>query len=393
MNERAAAITGVGVIVPIGIGFEQLGKALAGGATGLDEIAGFDAADLPVQIAGEVRGFELSDHITSMKTYIDRASALALAASAMALRQSGWNAGLDGDNIGLCLGSAWGCEDSIRFYTAKLIASDPKFAPPLVFTHGYANAPNSLVSIEFGLRGHNACFAGGWAAGAAALENALDVIRRDGTQRLLAGGVDALSEIALRSAIAEGLASADLGRPFDTAADGLLLGEGAAILALESVESARNRKARAIGYVLGSGSGGGADLARAVSLAIERALRDAGVDAAHIGAVFASASGLRQVDAAEAAAIAAALPGKPPVVTLKGAMGDPMGAWAPVGVAAALCCMHAGELPANQGLRSPISNEINVPRETTRGDFSTCLVLNTSPGGYAAATVVGKAEG
>ena len=235
MSERIA-VTGIGVVSPIGTGFESFRRALAAGKSGIGEITNFDASELPVQIAGEVRDFNLAEHIASMKTYLDRTSAFALAASAMAISQAGWAAPLD--DAGLCLGTAWGCQDSIELYVTKLIESDPKFAPPLVFTHGYANAPNSLVSIEFGLHGHNACFAGGCTAGAAAIEAAVDFIRRDGAQRLLAGGSDAFSDVALRVLLAANLAVHG-GRPFDAASDGLVPGEGAAMLALESEQSER----------------------------------------------------------------------------------------------------------------------------------------------------------
>jgi len=387
VNPRPAAITGVGVITPIGTGCDELTEALSEGRSGIREITNFDAEDLPVKYAAEAADFDLTNHISSIKTYVDRTSALALAAAAMALGDSQWIGNVPGAEIGLCLGSAWGCQDSVELYTRKIVESDPKFAPPLVFTHSYANAPNSLVSIEFGLRGHNTCFAGGPTAGAAALECALDLIRRDGSQRLLAGGADALSEVAVRAAIVEGLVTAKVPRPFDAAADGLVPGEGAGLLALESVDDAEGRKAEIAGYLLGAGSGGGGSHSEALSRAIARALADAGAGADEIDAVFASASGLPGVDAAEARAIAE-LPGKPPVVALKSLIGDPMGAWARVAVAAALCCIHAGVLPATAHLRRPLSAEINILRDPLECTPDTCLVLNLEPSGYAAAIVL-----
>ena len=409
MNGLPAAITGLGVVSPIGIGIDQFRTAIGTGVHGLGEITKFDAGGLPTQLAGEARGFDLAQHLTSMKTYVDRASAFALAAAAMALKASGWlnesNSagnhfiGIAGDDAGLCLGSAWGCQDSIALYTEKLTSGDPKFAPPLVFTHGYANAPTSLVSIEFGLRGHNTCFAGGWTAGSAALASAIDLIRRRPGQRLIAGGMDALSEVPLRAAHAEGLLSADLCRPFDGAADGLLLGEGAALLALEALDAARTRNARVHGLLLGCGASGGSanDPAPAVARAIELALADAAVKPGRIDAVFASASGVPRIDAAEAAALAdvfsAVMPNAgPPVVALKSLMGDPMGAWGPLAVVAAVCCMEAGVIPATANLRTPLSPALNIPREPVAAALHTCLVLNTSPSGYAAALVVADSE-
>jgi len=387
VSNQPVAITGIGVITPVGIGFEELSEGIGKGRSGIAEITNFDAEALPIQYAGEARAFDLANHIGSIKTYLDRTSALALAAAAMALGDSQWIGNMPGAEIGLCLGTAWGCEDSIELYTRKLVESQPKFAPPLVFTNAYANAPNSLVSIEFGLRGHNACFSGGATAGAAALQSALDLIRRDKSQRLLAGAADALSEVAVRACIAEGIVTSDLCRPFDSSADGLLPAEGAALLALESAESALNRKAGIMGYLLGSGSSGGASCADAVSRAIALALDDAGCGADAVDAVFASASGLPAIDAAEAKAIAG-LPARPPVVALKSLIGDPMGAWAPVGVAAALCCIDGGVLPATARLREAVSAEINILREPLEATPGICLILNVEPSGYAAALIV-----
>jgi len=385
MNQRPVAITGIGVITPIGVGRDDLRTGLAEGRSGIAEITSFDTHGLAIELAGEVHDFDLTNHIASIKTYLDRTSAFALAAAAMALAEAEWIGNVPGADIGLCLGTAWGCQDSIELYTSKLMEGNPKFAPPLVFTHSYANAPNSLVSIEFGLHGYNTCFAGGWTAGASALESAVDLVRRDSSQRLLAGGGDALSEVAVRTMLAQQMVTADLPRPFDASADGLLPGEAAALLALESLQGARGREAEILGYILGTGSAGGPDRTAALARAIRFALADAGIE--QVDAVFASASGIPETDAAEAAAIAL-LPGRPPVVALKAVIGDPSGAWTPVAVAAALCCIHAGILPAAANLRAPISAEINILHEPLQRTPATCLILNLPPTGAATATVV-----
>jgi len=385
MNRQPVAITGIGAVTPIGIGRENLRNALAHGRSGIAEITSFDTDGLAIELAGEVADFDIANHIGSIKTYLDRTSAFALAAAAIALAEAKWIGNVPGAEIGLCLGTAWGCQDSIELYTSKLMEGNPKFAPPLVFTHGYANAPSSLVSIEFGLRGYNTCFAGGWTVGATALESAVDLIRRDPSQRLLAGGADALSEVAVRTMLADDMMTAGLPRPFDASADGLLPGEAAALLALESPQNARSREAEIFGYILGTGSAGGADGAAALSRAIGFALDESGID--RVDAVFASASGLRETDAAEAAAIAQ-LPGKPPVVAIKSLIGEPCGAWAPVAVAAAICCIEAGVLPATANFREPIRPDIHVLSAPIAYAPATCLILNLSPGGAAAAAVV-----
>jgi len=391
MTDRSAAITGAGIVSPLGVGWEDFCSSLSSGRVALGEITAFDTEDLPVAIAGEVAGFDLEAHISSVKTYLDRCSAFALAASAMALGDSRWIGNMPGADIGLCLGSAWGCQDTIQLYTRKLIESDPKFAPPLVFTHGYANAPNSIVSIEFGLRGHNVCYAGGETAGAAALERALELVRRDSSQRLLAGGVEAMSEVRVRMALHEKRLTPDLCRPFDAGADGMLPGEGAGVLAVESPAAALAREAEILGYLAGSGSSGKRKCAEAVTEAIKNALRDAGIEPGEIDAVFASASGLPELDAAEASAIEQ-LPGAPPVTALKSLFGEPEGSWAPQAVVAVLCCMDSGVLPPVANLRQPVSGNINIIREPLPLKIKTALILNVAASGYAAAIIVKAAQ-
>jgi len=387
MNDRWAAITGAGIVSPLGVGWEDFCSSLPAGNVALGEITTFDTEGTPAAIAGEISDFDLEAHINSVKTYLDRCSAFALAASAMALGDSRWIGNMPGADIGLCLGSAWGCQDTIQLYTRKLMESDPKFAPPLVFTHGYPNAPNSIVSIEFGLRGHNVCYAGGETAGAAAIERALEIVRRDPSQRLLAGGVEALSEVRVRMAQHEKRITSDLCRPFDSGADGLLPGEGAGMLAVESREAALAREAEILGYLAGCGTSGKRDRMAAAAEAVRNALKDAGLQANEIDTVFASASGLPYVDAAEASAIEE-LPGKPPVTALKSLFGEPEGSWAPQAIVAVLCCMESGVLPPVANLRQPINTKINIVREPLPRRIETALVLNVAASGYAAAIIV-----
>ena len=134
MNRQPVAITGIGAVTPIGIGRENLRNALAHGRSGIAEITSFDTDGLAIELAGEVADFDIANHIGSIKTYLDRTSAFALAAAASALADAKWIGNVPGAEIGLCLGTAWGCQDSIELYTSKLMEGNPKFAPPLVFT-------------------------------------------------------------------------------------------------------------------------------------------------------------------------------------------------------------------------------------------------------------------
>ena len=217
MQSRQVAIRAIGPVTPIGTGAEAFATRLKEGRSGLDEITGFDTSDLAIQSAFEVQDFDLADHLDSVKSYVDRTSAFGLAAASMALKDAQWEPSEE-QPIGLVLGTEWGCLDSMQLYAEKITKADPKFAQPLLFTQGYMNAPNSLISIEFGLRGFNACFSCGRTSGATAIGYAFDVIRHGRANRLLAGGVDVLSRV---------LCASQDGKAYGP------LGEAAGLLALE----------------------------------------------------------------------------------------------------------------------------------------------------------------
>jgi len=259
---RTVAIRAVAPVTSIGIGADAFAEALDAGRCGLDEIVGFDVSDLAVQVAGEVQDFDLTDYLKSVKSYVDRASAFGLAAAALALRDAGWEPS-DADPIGLVLGTEWGCLESMELFAEKITKADPKFAQPLLFTQGYANAPNSLISIEFGLRGTNACFSCGRTSGAAAIAYAFDQIRHGRADRVLAGGVDVLSRV---------LCASQDGRAFGP------LGEAAGLLALGP--GGGDDEVLLLGAGLASGE-------RCGRRAMEAALRDAQLDPDPIAIILA----------------------------------------------------------------------------------------------------------
>ncbi len=351
MSESDVVITGAGCISALGVHLDELADALAEGRSGMGEIASFDASAYPCRHGAEVLDLELSDFLESSKTYIDRTSAFTLAACSDALKQAGWLGDLPacgpaqtGESVGLVLGTAWGCLDSLELFTEKFATGKRKFVPPLPFTHSYANAPNSLAAIEFKLRGFNACLAGGQTAGAAAIEYAWRRIRLGKDRRLLAGGSDALSESIFHAYCLRGQLSRDgAARPYDPASGGMLLGEGAAIFALEDAASAEAREADALARLLGCGAARGRTVAEGLARSMRLALAEAALRLADVGLVVGIGCGLPTLDAAERAAVAVLFGEEaPPIATIKALAGEAMGAGGPLSLAAAICCLAAG---------------------------------------------------
>ncbi|HYF51271.1 MAG TPA: beta-ketoacyl synthase N-terminal-like domain-containing protein [Planctomycetota bacterium] len=184
-----------------------------------------------------------------IKSYIDRTSALALLAAKRALADAGLGR-QDADSkleIGCAYGTTLGCLDAMGIFWNKCKTSNPKFAQPLPFTHGYANSPSSLLCIEFGLRGPAATFSGEKLAGLEALTFAADQIAAGSGEIILAGA----SESLVQQGWAHLLASGQLGKSgkWD---DGLIPGEGAVMLVLESEPSAKARGARIYAEIEGT---------------------------------------------------------------------------------------------------------------------------------------------
>ena len=343
LDHESAAITGIGVVSSIGTGFEAFLGALRSGSKAGGPLTLFEERDAPP--VAEAKVFELEDHIETVKTYIDRTSAFALAACAMARNQAGWSLDEEGErSAGLSLGTAWGCAGSTELYARKFVNSGPKLVPPLIFIHSYANAPNSIISIEYNIRGFNACLTGGHASGLQAVSYGADQIRLGRTRYLLAGGADSLTRFVLQGYRSEGRLAGE-SQPFDRNSTGFLLSEGAAVLAMEPASQAGPR---ALAQIVGTGRGPADDGPDGAVLAMRRALDEAGLSADELGLILAAGAGEPELDELEAQAIGrlvesggAAIP----VFALKALTGEPMAAGGPMAVAAAIGILTSGELP------------------------------------------------
>ncbi len=346
-------ITGVGCITPLGLSLEALGAALQEGRSAIGEIASFDASAHPCRHAAEVLDLELSDFIESSKTYIDRTSAYALAACASALKDAHWSGD---ESVGLILGTAWGCMDSLELFAQKLFDGKPKFVPLLPFTHSYANAPNSLASIEFKLRGFNACLTCGHVAGLAAVEYACRRIALGREKRLLAGGAEGLSASIFQAyCVAGGLNPGAEPRPYDPASAGMLLGEGAAVFAIEEAESARQWNTPVLARVAGWASCRGDAVADGLARSMREAMGRGGIAPGDVDAILGIGCGLPALDAAETEAVRGVFGDSLPLLTsVKGLLGEAMGAGGPMSLAAALACLEGHFLPGGEPLHNPL---------------------------------------
>ncbi len=275
-NRRRVAITGVGMVTPLGHDVASTWDALLAGRSGVGAIRNFDASGFPVRIAAEVKGFDPRIAIDNRKLlkFAKSSHAFALAAAGEAMR----DAGLRPDPT---TATRWGCavgtgmmglefEDLVEVH--RQCAPDGEFHPerlllngavanPITFCRSQCATGVALLLQQFGIRGyatsvHTACASSGQALG-----TGMKLIRRGRADWVLAGGFDSMiNPVGLSGFCLLGALSPDndtperASRPFDATRNGFVLGEGAAFLILEEWETARRRGARIYAELAGDGN-------------------------------------------------------------------------------------------------------------------------------------------
>lgn len=366
MAERcqAVAVTGVGVVSPIGLGRQQFWTALSAGRSGIAPLEGPSVpAGLPT-LAAEVRGFAAREFIASAHLRrMDKLSRMIVAASRMALDDARvvLNRMLP-DRVGVVVGSALGNMSESAAYLERVFTKGPGSASPMIFPNLVLNAPASYVAMEFGFTGVNLTVAQGETSGEQAIILGCELLRAGRADVVLAGGGDELVAIITDTYRRAETLSAQRGRPewsspYDTERNGVVLGEGAAILVLELAAGARARGAAAF-----------AEIERAVTFsvpapvydwpqrapgavqALRRLLSDNAVDL-----ICGSANSSRRLDACEIdlfSSLVGERAGRVRVTSIKGAIGEFGGAGA-LNAAAACLALREQTVPPLCHLRQP----------------------------------------
>jgi len=338
---RRAVITGVGVISAAGEDAVSLASALELGAPLASEITAFETEPGEPTRAAEIADFDLARHVPSVRSYLDRTSAMALASAKLALAQASLvDEEKRAGEVGLAFGTQWGCLDSMELFYAKLAGGNPRFAPPLPFSHSYANSPASVLAIELKLRGHHVVYSTGRASGAWALLGGGDAVELARADAIVCVGADSLSRAAFRHYHSRGeLLPDDIASAEEDAEGRFVLGEGAGAVVIEELSSAEARGAKALARVLGSGVASGEDTVSAIENAARAALLRAGLLPGDVARVLGTAAGRAAVES-ETAAVASSLEipaerAREITVRAGQVLGETMSAGAPLAVAAA----------------------------------------------------------
>ncbi len=312
-------VTGMGCLSPLGNNVATTWEAILEGRSGIGTITQFDASDLPVKIAGEVKGFD-GDELIGRKQArrMSRFSQFAVAVTDEALTDSGLDLSeMDRDRVGVLIASGVGGLREIEEANHILEHQGHRRISPFVVPMMIGDMAAGNVAIHFDLRGPNFGLVSACASGAHAIGEAAEIIRRGDADVMVAGGSEAcITPLAVASFVAaRALSDSDadpctVSRPFDRDRTGFVIAEGAAVLILESEAHARTRGAQVLAVVAGYGAGADAyhmtapePTGRGAVASMRRALDRAGLEPAELGYLNAHGTSTALNDRAEAGAV------------------------------------------------------------------------------------------
>jgi 3-oxoacyl-[acyl-carrier-protein] synthase II len=256
MNARVV-VTGMGVVSPLGCSVDGFWNSLLEGKSGIGNITRFDTSAYPSRIAGEVMDFDPSVHIDRKELRrMDLSEQYAIVASELAIKDSGFDLeAVNLDRCGVIIGSGIGGISTFEKQHSLLENSGPNRVSPFFIPMMIIDMCAGMVSIRFGFRGPNYATVSACASSAHAISDSMYLIQR-GTADIMEATITPTALAGFCQAKALSTRNDDpehASRPFDKDRDGFVMGEGSAILVLESYEHAKKRGAKIYGEVLGSG--------------------------------------------------------------------------------------------------------------------------------------------
>ena len=355
MNNRVC-VTGLGVISSIGHGKKEFWENLITGTSGITEIASFDTSVFNVHRGGEIKDFE-RNKINFLHHRFGRCSQLAIAACQLAVNDSGLHK-LEEKDAAVILGTTMGETQSIETIDQLWLEDESRVSADLIKQYPAGNIADNVADF-FRLSGASLVNTNACAAGNFAIAYACDLIRLGHYDVVVAGGAEAMSKIAFTGFNRIFAIAPDKCQPFDMNRKGIMVGEGAGILILESESHARKRDAKIYCYVAGYGLSADAKSMvipdeGGIYAAMRNAVDDAGVAPQAIDYVCAHGTGTKANDLAEAKAIRRLFDGKrngrPLVTSIKSMLGHTMGAASAIESIACVLSIDSGIIPPTTNL-------------------------------------------
>jgi len=398
-------VTGIGIISPSGRGYDEAWEGVLTGTTAAAEDPLLVDEGVSVTISCRVPDFDPDEELgRGAKRRLDRFTHLALIATREAVTHAGLTGdddafalvGQDPDRVGVALGSGIGGAETWADEYPRYLGKGPGRVSPMFIPKMLSNTGAGTVAIRTGARGPNMTVNTACAAGASALHMGRDWLASGSADMVLAGGVEAgitglsVAAFAQMGALSRNEDPAAASRPFDVGRDGFVIGEGAAMLVLETREHAEARGATPLAVL--AGCGGSADAFHATAppedgggavLAIRRAVEDAGIDPSQVGHLNAHGTSTPLNDQAEAKALRAVFGAHTDAIAVtstKGVTGHTLGAAGAVEAVYAIRALRDGVIPPTANLTEQDPDiELDVVKDAPR-EVQLDAVLSTSMG-------------
>lgn len=408
---RRVVITGLGCISPLGNDVESTWENLIAGKSGVDYITHFDTSDLKTKFAAEIKGFDgraLFGHRGARR--MDRFTQYALAAAMQAVESANIDiTDSNRDRVGVVIGSGIGGIETLFNQTLVYLEKGANRVSPLMIPMMINDTGPAVVAIHFGIRGPNLSVVTACATGTNAIGEATEIIRRGDADVMLAGG----SEAAIMGVSVAGLNVMGAisrrnedpqaaSRPFELNRDGFVMGEGAAVVVLEAVESAQERDAAILAEIIGYAATNDAFHITApaiegagATLCMKNALNNAGLSLEDINYVNAHGTSTILNDRSETAAIKATfgdLAYEIPISSIKSMTGHLMGASGALEVVTCVKILKEGILPPtiNYEIPDPECDLDYVPNTARIQDVNIVMSNSFGFGGHNATIILTK---
>ena len=387
--ELRIAVTGIGLVTPVGAGRDGVWKALLAGRSGIGPVESFDTSRFNVHLGAEVRNFHAEPWVRRLAAKaLGRASQLAIAAARMALE----DAGVDPEDVaperaGVAMGTTSGEPLEVeRFDDCFLAGEMEKIGTEFISLYP-CHMIAAHVARELGFAGPNTMIPTACAAGNYAIAHAMDVLRSGRAELMLAGGADAFSRITYTGFSRLGAIAPERCQPFDRNRKGMIPGEGAAVLVLEPFPRAVARGARIYAELAGYGLSCDAHHMTAAhpegdgaARAMLRALADVGASPNEVSYISAHGTGTPTNDRLEIAAVRRVFgegARRTPMSSIKSMIGHTMGAAS--AIEAAVCSLAVAEdrIPPTMNLEEPEEEDLDFVPNMAR-EHRVVLAMNNA---------------
>jgi 3-oxoacyl-[acyl-carrier-protein] synthase II len=404
-------VTGIGALTPLGLDLASTWEGLIAGRNGIDYITLFDASDMEVKFAGEVKGFEPTDYIERKAARrMDRFAQMAVAAGIKAVRDGELKIDdANKDEIGVIIGSGIGGLGTMFEQAKILVEKGPTRVSPFLAPMMISDIAAAQISIALGVRGPNICTTSACSSGSDAIGVATELIRHGENDIMLAGGTEAIvnplgitSFAALKALSFRNDDPHHASRPFDKERDGFVIAEGATVLILESLRHARARGARVIAEIIGYGATSdsfhvtqpledGSGAAKAMQIA----LRKAGCKPEDIDYINAHGTSTQLNDAMETKAIKTVFGDyahKVPISSTKSMTGHMIGCAGAIEPSICMMAINNGIVPPtiNYECPDPDCDLDYVPNTARKVEVTTALTNSFGFGGHNSVLILRK---